>query len=144
MPLSPQSNRDKFDILRGWPNGGAVEKALLPDTSVELVEGDLVELKSNGKVDKLTCTSSHNTSAFCIVEGNKESDSFSGNYVGKAVGITGDYIVVSKKFAAASYAIGENVSIIGGEWAKIAAGEPTKGMVVAYDAIEGLLTVLAK
>lgn len=142
MPLSPQSSRDKFDITRGWPNGGAVEKELLPDTGVELVSGDLVELKANGKVDKVTLVAGDEKTVFCIIEGNKESDSYSGNYLGKCVGITGDYEVVSTKFAAGAYAPGTNVTVIAGKWALIAAGEPKQGMVTSYDAVNGLLTVL--
>ena len=143
MPLSPQSSRDKFDILRGWPKGGAVEKELIPKAGVELVEGDLVEMLTDGTVDKVTLASGDDKVVFCIVEGNKECDSYSGHYLGKCVGIAGDYEVISTKFAAGAYTPGVNVTVIAGQWDLITAGEPVMGMVTAYDSVAGTLTVLA-
>lgn len=137
------ADRPKFDVLRGWPHGGAVEMTLLPDTSVELVEGDLVELKSNGKVDKVTLAAGDDKAVFLVIEGNKEADSYSGHYLNKVVAITGDYEVITENFAAGAYAPGLPVTVLGGKWALIAAGEPTVGHVVAYDATAGTLTVLA-
>lgn len=138
------ADRPKFDVLRGWPTGGAVEKTLIPDTSVELVEGDFVEIKSNGKVDKVTLASGDDKAVFLVIEGNKESDSYSGHYLNKVVAITGDYEVITENFAAGSYAPGLPVTVIGGQFALIASGEPSVGHVSAYDATAGTLTVVVQ
>ena len=136
------ANRPKFDVLRGWPNGGAVEKAMYPDTGVELQEGDLVELKANGKVDKLTLAAGDDKAVFLVIEGNKESDSYSGHYLNKVVAITGCYEVITENFAAGAYEPGLPVTVIGGQWAPVGAGEPTVGHVSAYDATANTLTVV--
>jgi hypothetical protein len=136
------ADRPKFDILRGWPNGGAVEKTFVPASGVELVEGDFVEMLSDGTVDKVTLASGDDKAVFCVIEGNKEADSYSGHYLNKAVCITGDYEVITENFAAGAYEPGLPVTAIGGQFALVAAGEPTVGHVSAYDSSANTLTVV--
>jgi len=141
MPLSPSSSRPVFDILRGWPRGGAVEDVFTPTGSVELEEGDLIEVLSTGLVNKVTLASGDTKLVYIVVEGNKSSDSYSGNYLGKVVAITGDYKVITTKYASGSYLPGLPVTVIGGKFSLLVKGEPIVGFVNAYDSVAGTLTV---
>ena len=141
------ANRPKFDVLRGWPKGGAVEGIFVP-ASVALYEGDLVEILSTGKVEKAVLAASDDKLVWCVIEGNAEDDSYSGHYLNKVVAITGDYEVITTKFVAGAYAPGLAVSVAGDAVPADAgkfildAALPTVGFVKAYDAVAGTLTVV--
>lgn len=61
------------EILRGWPNEGALERVETVKTASTLVNGDVVEMQSDGTVDKVSATK--NFAVGIVIRGNGDSAS---------------------------------------------------------------------
>jgi len=78
------------EVLRGWPNEGAQERVETVKTSSTVSNGDVVEMQSDGTIDKVG--GSKNFAAGLVVRGN--GDSASGVAAGNlATVLWGNYIV---------------------------------------------------
>lgn len=78
------------EVLRGWPNEGALERVETVKSGSTLVNGDVVEMQSDGTIDKVSTTK--NFAVGLVIRGNGDSQSVvaAGN---KAVVLWGNYIV---------------------------------------------------
>jgi hypothetical protein len=115
------------EILRGWPQEGARESVETIKASATLVNGDLVEMQSDGTVDLVSSTASDRVGL--VIRGN--GDSTSSVNTNKAVVLWGNYIVKvsSAKFTAASWAVGDKVTGKSGKFTKDAGSDPIIGFV---------------
>jgi predicted RecA/RadA family phage recombinase len=77
------------EVLRGWPGEGALEMAMPIKAAATLVKGDVVEMQSDGTVDKVSATPSNRVGL--VVKGN--GDSASASKVGMAVVLWSGYVV---------------------------------------------------
>lgn len=140
----------KFDVLRGWPHGSAVEDSFPVKSGVTLYEGQIVNFDStsSGTSPVLNVPASVGTAAAplaglrMVITGN---DQFDGKFAKKAVVLRGEFTVKTEKFVAGSYKPGDALSY------SIAAGTPgyltaastnqVVGVVEEYDSTAGTLTV---
>ena len=142
-----------FDVVRGWPHGGAVDEAFPVDTAltVPLTEGQLVVLVDNGGVTSVTHPpapaaegSATPTRLRMVIQGNDQSD---GKFTGKVVTLRGEFTVKTDKFVAGAYTVGElvtwssNVNEEGFITKRTVANEEVVGEVLEYDSVNGVLTV---
>ena len=79
-------------IVRGWPNEGALDRAEVIKTGVSLSNGDWVEKQSDNTVDLVGATKT--ARGGLVIRGN--ADSGSGAYTGKATVLWGNFIVQIK------------------------------------------------
>jgi len=134
--------RPKFDVVRGWPFGSAHDRHFdkVVDGSgdpLKVRQGTFITVNSDGYAVPATVgTTADEFPLWLVIEGNDESDSYSGDYLDKVVAIKGSYEVLFSEsmFVAGSYAPGTQVSIAAGK-VKIADGSNVgiNGYVVAYD-----------
>lgn len=89
-------------ILRGWPMDGALERQETIKSGVTLVNGDWVQMQSDGTIDKVSATKTAN--AGLVIRGNGDAASAAGTsgsgYVsggsGKALVLWGNFIAQQK------------------------------------------------
>ena len=79
-------------IIRGWPNEGALDRAEPIKASVTLSNGDWVEKQSDNTVDLVGATKT--ARGGLVIRGN--GDSGSGAYTGKATVLWGNFIAQIK------------------------------------------------
>lgn len=77
------------EVLRGWPNEGAQERLETVKVGSTLVNGDFVEMQTDGTVDKVSAT--ENFAAGLVIRGNGDSTSVVA--AGKCLVLWGNYIV---------------------------------------------------
>jgi hypothetical protein len=119
------------EVLRGWPMEGAREHVETVKTSSTVSNGDLVEMQSDGTVDKSSSTPTDR--AGLVVRGN--GDSTSGVAAGnKAVVLWGNYIVRVSNYTAGSWAVGDKVTVVSAKFKKDAGSDPIVGHVIAVTA----------
>lgn len=98
----------KFDILRGWPFGGAIEESFQVKTGDTLKEGQLAEFDGTTGKLKLMATSSDTTlnnqaelginRAVLVIQGN---DQYDAKFVGKVVTLRGPVTIKTEKYTGA-------------------------------------------
>lgn len=78
------------EVLRGWPNEGALERVETVKSGSTLVNGDVVEMQADGTVDKVSGT--ENFAVGLVIRGNGDSQSVvaAGN---KALVLWSSYVV---------------------------------------------------
>src|SRR4051812_11174947 len=115
------------EILRGWPQEGGRESVETIKASVTLANGDLVEMQSDGTVDKVSATATDRCGV--VIRGN--GDSTSSVVTNKCVVLWGNYVVrvSSNKYTAASWAVGDKVTGKSGKFTKDAGSDPLIGFV---------------
>ena len=144
--------RPKFDVVRGWPNGSAYDRTFekVVDGSgnaLTVRQGSFVTVDSAGRAKPATVGTAATAKVplWLVVEGNDETDSYAGNYLGKCVGIKGSYEVLLSEtmFVAASYTVGAQVTVIAGKVAPADDGtnDGVNGYVMAYDSTSKELRV---
>lgn len=103
------------EVLRGWPNEGALERTETVKTASTLVNGDVVEMQTDGTVDKVG--GSKNFAAGLVVRGNGDSTSAvaAGN---KAVVLWSNYVVrVKSTQVSGAVVVGSPVTAQSGKFA---------------------------
>lgn len=141
---------NKFDILRGWPSGAAVDETFTVNTGVTVVEGLLVSLNSSDNLILPTAVLAQGAAAGpskfrMVISGN---DQFDGVFTGKAVALRGTFTVQTDQFVAASYTPGQLLTVhvaVDADQGKLCArtvsNEQVVGEVESYDATNGILVV---
>lgn len=117
-----------FEVLRGWPQDGALDRIEPIKTGDTLKNGDVVTKHTDGTVTLVGATASNKVGV--VIQGNGDSASASG--VGKALVLWGNYIarVASTAYAAGAYAPGSNVTGKSGKFALDAGSDPVVGVVL--------------
>jgi hypothetical protein len=147
--MSNLSSSVLFDVVRGWPHGGAVDESFPVATGVTVKEGELVILDSTGAVTHAASVPTEADPAaplklYLVIQGNDQWDA---QFVGKVVVLRGDVTIETEKFVAGAYTPGElvTISVAAGSEGYIAqrtvANEQIVGVVEAYDSTAGKLTV---
>ena len=145
--------RPKFDVVRGWAGGGSQGSAYdrtfdkVVDGSnspLKVKQGTFVTLTATGAATPVTVLA--NAAAFllyCVVEGNDASDSYSGDYLDKVVGITGSFEVLLSEtmYTAGSYVVGGGVSLVAGKVKVADSSNVAVGYVTEFDAAAKYLKV---
>lgn len=148
--MSNLSSSVKFDVIRGWPHGSAVDESVAPAPGVEVQEGQLVTLGATGAALVSSVPTEGGTARTMfrmVIQGNDQSDA---DFVGKVVVLRGDLTVETEKFVAGAYAVGDYVTASAGVGTegyitvRTGANEQIVGQVEAYDATAGVLTVALK
>lgn len=85
------------NVIRGWPNEGALDRAEPITAAASLANGDWVQKQSDNTVNKVGATKTAN--AGLVIRGN--ADSGSGAYTGKATVLWGNFIVQIKNLPGA-------------------------------------------
>lgn len=141
----------KFDVLRGWPAGSALDESIAVDSGVTLTEGTLAVIDSaTGNLALPTAVSVQGAAAGptkfrMVIQGN---DQFDGKFVGKAVTLRGAFTVATDKFVAGSYTPGQLLTVHvavdasqGWLCARTGTNEQVVGEVESYDSVNGVLVV---
>jgi hypothetical protein len=104
----------KFDVLRGWPWGGAIEESFVPNGTTVFKEGQLVALNSSGNLvvaPAVPVTSGASPAQpvqlRMVIQGN---DQFDGSFVGKCVTLRGAFTIKTEKYTGTQPAKGAYVS----------------------------------
>lgn len=102
------------EILRGWPGEGAQERLETVKVGSTLVNGDVVEMQSDGTVDKTSGTK--NFAAGLVIRGNGDSTSVVAS--GKCLVLWGNYIVRVKGVqVTGAVVVGSPVTTTSGKYA---------------------------
>lgn len=148
--MSNLSSTVLFDVVRGWPDGAAVEECFPPTSGSTVLEGELVVLAADGTVDVPASIATEGgttrTRLYLVIQGNDQSDA---NYVGKVVCLRGNLTIETEKFVGAigNYTVGElvTVDVAGADAGQITertgANEQIVGMVEAVNSTAGKITV---
>lgn len=117
-----------FEVLRGWPQDGSLDRVEPIKAGATLKNGDVVVKQSDNTVDLAGATATNKVGV--VIQGNGDSASAAG--VGKAVVLWGNYIakVASTAYAAGAYAPGSNVTAKDGKFALDAGTDPVVGVVL--------------
>jgi hypothetical protein len=114
-------------IVRGWPNEGALHRAEPIKAAVSLSNGDWVEKESDNTVDLVSATKTAN--AGLVIRGN--ADSGSGAYTGKATVLWGNFIAQIKNLPnAVTFTPGANLCIQNGKVQLATGSDPVIGHVL--------------
>lgn len=149
--MSLLSTSNKFDILRGYPNGSALAQPFsikkVAGVAVSLAQGNIVTQEASGTetvVDKATTpdlSSADPIDVWMVVEGN---DDFSGQVTNKCMCVKPGTGVIwqTHDYAAGSYTPGTPVSFSSGQIKVKGANEQIIGYVL-YDktATEGVVVI---
>lgn len=138
----------KFDVVRGWPFGGAIEDSYGVTASETLKEGRIVTLASTGLLTGTLAAPPDLTVAipaqvFMVIQGN---DQYDGKFVRKAVVLRGNFTVKTEKYVSTNLVVGSPLTWDetdgDGEGYLIlaAAKEQVIGYVESIDATAGVLT----
>ena len=147
--MSNLSSSVLFDVVRGWPHGGAIDESFPVATGVTVKEGELVVLNASGQVDHPATVPAEADPAaplklYLVIQGNDQWDA---QFVGKVTVLRGEVTIETEKFVAGAYTPGELVTVstaVGSEGhiaQRTVANEQVVGVVEAYDATAGKLTV---
>ena len=125
-----------FDILRGWPHGGAIDETFpvhvtagVPDV---LPPGSVVKIGASDGAAILASTPDMSTldhvPTWVVIESNQD---FSGQFLQKVVCLRAGAVFrldPSNIISSGSWAVGALVSFSGGQWKYAAANEPAIAM----------------
>lgn len=141
-------NSTKFDVLRGWPHGSAIDQCFAPKVSggspVSLPAGTVVAVQSDGTVDKASTpnvTTTDPVQVWVVFEGN---DDFSAKFVGKVNCLQGELMLRldPANFVAGTWTPGKPVSFNAGQFRLAAANDQIVGQVVEDDtATDGTVVI---
>lgn len=131
-----------LEVLRGWPQDGALDRVEPIKAGVTVKNGDLVAKQSDGTIDLSGASASNKVGV--VVQGN--GDSASSAAAGKATVLWANYIArfASTTFAAGAYAPGSNVTAKSGKLALDAGTDPVFGVVLDIVSEDGSLVVLVR
>jgi hypothetical protein len=109
-----------FDVLRGWPNGGAIEDSFVVASGKTVTEGQFVVLGGTAAaptVDVGAAVLVTSPALRVVIQGN---DQFDAKFVGKASTLRGKVTIKTEKFVPTSvagvtaYVPGVPLTVIGG------------------------------
>lgn len=114
------------EIIRGWPQDGALDTHEPIASGSTLVNGDWVEKQPNGTVALTSSTPTNKVGL--VIQGNGDSPSAvaAGN---RAVVLWSNFIVRVSNYTAGSYAPGTGVTVVSGKLAVAGANDPVIGVV---------------
>jgi len=114
------------EIIRGWPNDGALDTHEPVTATKTLYNGDWVAKESDGTVDISGASASNRVGL--VIRGNGDSPSAvaAGN---RAVVLWSNFIVKVSNYTAGAYAPGSNVTVESGKIALAEGGDPVLGFV---------------
>lgn len=102
------------EVIRGWPDGQALNRAEVIKTGSTLVNGDFVVKQSDGTVDKPAgAITIANGIVGLVISGN--GDSASALNSGKAEVLWSNFIVKLSSYNAGAYAPGSSVTVNAGK-----------------------------
>jgi len=139
---------NKFDVLRGWPREGAIDETFGAKVSggvpVQLAPGMVVEVQSDGSVDKASTpnlSSADAKATWVVVESN---DDFSGRFLAKVVCIRKNAVLRldPANLNTGTYTPGTKLTFAVGKWSVAAANDQIIAEVMKDDsAIDGTIVV---
>lgn len=131
-----------FEVIRGYPQDGALDRVEPIKAGVTLKNGDVVAKQTDGTVDLVGATASNKVGV--VIQGNGDSSSSASS--GKAVVLWSNYIarVSSTAYTAGAYVPGSNVTGKSGKFALDAGTDPVIGVVLEIVAEDNSLIVLVK
>ncbi len=132
-----------FEVIRGYPQDGALDRVEPIKAGVTLKNGDVVAKQTDGTVDLAGDTASNKVGV--VVQGNGDSASASAS--GKAVVLWSNYIarVASTAYTAGAYVPGSEVTAKSGKFALGVTGtDPAFGSVLEIVAEDNSLIILVK
>jgi hypothetical protein len=107
------------EVLRGWPGEGAQERLETVKSGSTLVNGDIVEMQSDGTVDKVSGT--ENFASGLVIRGNGDSTSVVAS--GKCLVLWGNYVVrIKSSNVTGAVVVGSSVTGKSGKFALPASG----------------------
>lgn len=117
-----------FEVVRGWPQDGSLDRVEPIKSGVTLKNGDVVAKQSDGTIDLSGATASNRVGV--VIQGN--GDSASSTNVSKATVLWGNYIarVASTGYAAGAYVPGSEITAKSGKFALNAGSDPVVGIVL--------------
>jgi len=126
------------NVIRGWPNGSALDRAEPIKSGVTLNCGDWVQKQSDNTVDLSTSTKANNCGL--VIRGN--GDSSSGAYTGKATVLWSNFIAqVSNYDGTGTYAPGTALTVKSGKLINGVVGtDPIIGHVLDVVAVSATQT----
>lgn len=113
------------DIVRGFPQEGALDSVETIKSGSTVSNGDWVEPQSDGTVDVTSSTATN--VAGLVFRGN--GDSGAGVATGKAVVLWSGFIARVSNYTAGSYVPGTKVTVVSGKLAVAGASDPVIGHV---------------
>lgn len=126
-----------FEVVRGWPNDGAIDRPEFIKAGSTLVNGDVVAKQSDGSIDKVGGTAVANVGF--VFAGNGDSASCANS--GKATVLWGNFVAKTSNFAAGAYVPGSPLKAVNGQLALGVAGtDPIVGYVQEVVAASGTET----
>lgn len=120
------------EIIRGWPQDGALDRLEPIKSGVSLKNGDFVAKQSDGTVDLSAAAASKKVGV--VIQGN--GDSASSAAAGRALVLWGNFIarVGASAYAAGAYAPGSIVTAKSGKLALGVEGtDPEYGIVLSVE-----------
>lgn len=131
-----------FEVIRGWPQDGALDRVEPIKTGVAVKNGDFVEKQADGTVALTSATATGK--AGVVIQGN--GDSSSAATTGKALVLWSNYIAraSSSVYAAGSYAPGADLTVISGKLALAGSTDPVIGSVLDVISEDNSLVILVK
>lgn len=131
-----------FEVIRGWPQDGSLDRVEPIKAGSTLKNGDVVAKQTDGTVDLVGATASNKVGV--VIQGNGDSSSAAAS--GKAVILWGNYIarVASTAYAAGAYVPGSEVTGKSGKLALNAGSDPVVGSVLEIVAEDNSLIILVK
>lgn len=114
------------EIVRGWPQDGALDTHEPITATKSVVNGDWVEKQSDGTVDISSSSASNRVGL--VIQGNGDSPSAvaAGN---RALVLWSNFIARVSNYAAGSYAPGTAVTVKSGKLEVAGGGDPVVGFV---------------
>lgn len=131
-----------FEVVRGYPQDGALDRVEPIKAGVTLKNGDVVAKQTDGTVDLVGATASNKVGV--VVQGNGDSASSAASK--QAVVLWSNYIarVASTAYTAGAYVPGSGVTGKSGKFALDAGTDPIFGTVLEIVAEDNSLIVLVK
>lgn len=121
--MSNLSTSVKFDVLRGWPNGGAVAESYPVASTKTVLEGQFVVVGGTANapsVDVGAAALVTSKSIRLVIQGNDKATASDGFFTGKAVTLRGSVTIQTEKFVpttvsgVTTYVPGNALTIVGG------------------------------
>lgn len=131
-----------FEVIRGYPQDGSLDRVEPIKAAVTLKNGDVVAKQTDGTVDLCGATATNDVGV--VVQGNGDSSSAAAS--GKAVILWGNYIarVASTAYTAGAYVPGSKITAKSGKIALVTTTDPVVGSVLEIVAEDNSLIILVK
>jgi len=140
----------KFDVLRGWPQEGAIDETFgihqtTPGTNDALPSGMVITIGTDGLAVAATTpnrSSANAVNTWIVVAGN---DDFSGTFVGKVVALRSNamFKLDPSNFNAGSYTPATKLTFSAGKWQPVTTNNQIIGEVLVDNtATDGTIVVM--